>query len=151
MILNFSLIYATFATKIKNSYTVRIVVKKLLQKLYAHYFLRARIKFSFCAHDCFNPALYFCAAALALPLFPAAIRRFDLAGYDLVLSFSHCVAKGVRTPPGAAHLCYCFTPMRYAWGFFEDYFGSYPSPVITSISIAMRAQYSRMHCKIRRV
>src|SRR3989454_9904105 len=47
-----------------------------------------------------------------LPLFPAAVRRFDLSGYDLVLSLSHCVAKGVRTPPGALHLCYCFTPMR---------------------------------------
>ena len=59
-----------------------------------------------------------------LPLFPAAIRRFDLTGHDLVLSFSHCVAKGVRTPPGAAHLCYCFTPMRYVWDLYDDYFGA---------------------------
>jgi glycosyltransferase involved in cell wall biosynthesis len=56
-----------------------------------------------------------------LPLFPAAIRRFDLTGYDLVISLSHCVAKGVRVPPGALHLCYCFTPMRYVWDLYEDY------------------------------
>ena len=56
-----------------------------------------------------------------LPLFPAAVRRFDLSGYDLVLSLSHCVAKGVRTPPGALHLCYCFTPMRYVWDLAADY------------------------------
>jgi glycosyltransferase involved in cell wall biosynthesis len=56
-----------------------------------------------------------------LPLFPAAIRRFDLTGHDLVISLSHCVAKGVRVPPGALHLCYCFTPMRYVWDLYEDY------------------------------
>lgn len=50
-----------------------------------------------------------------LPLFPAAIERFDLAGFDLVISTSHCVALGVRTPPETCHIGYCFTPMRYAW------------------------------------
>src|SRR5262245_7075947 len=58
-----------------------------------------------------------------LPLFPAAIRRFDLRGYDLVLSSSHAVAKSVRVPAGARHVCYCFTPMRYVWDLYEDYFG----------------------------
>lgn len=58
-----------------------------------------------------------------LPLFPLAIERFDLRGYDLVLSSSHCVAKGVRAAPGALHLCYCFTPMRYVWDRYADYFG----------------------------
>jgi glycosyltransferase involved in cell wall biosynthesis len=58
-----------------------------------------------------------------LPLFPAAIRRFDLRGYDLVLSSSHAVAKGVRVPRGALHVCYCFTPMRYVWDLYDDYFG----------------------------
>lgn len=58
-----------------------------------------------------------------LPAFPLAIRRFDLSGYDLVLSMSHCVAKGVRVPPGALHLCYCFSPMRYVWDLADDYFG----------------------------
>ncbi len=58
-----------------------------------------------------------------LPLFPAAIERFDLRGYDLVLSSSHAVAKGVVIHPGTVHVCYCHTPMRYVWQAFEDYFG----------------------------
>ena len=58
-----------------------------------------------------------------LPLFPAAVRRFDLAGHDLVLSSSHAVAKSVRVPRGALHVCYCFTPMRYVWDLYDDYFG----------------------------
>ncbi len=59
-----------------------------------------------------------------LPLFPLAIRRFDLSGYDLAVSMSHCVAKGVRVPAGALHLSYCFTPMRYVWDLYDDYFGA---------------------------
>jgi glycosyltransferase involved in cell wall biosynthesis len=58
-----------------------------------------------------------------LPAFPLAISRLDLSGYDLVVSMSHCVAKGVRVPPGALHLCYCFSPMRYLWDLSSDYFG----------------------------
>jgi glycosyltransferase involved in cell wall biosynthesis len=58
-----------------------------------------------------------------LPAFPIAISRLRLSGYDLVLSMSHCVAKGVRVPPGALHLCYCFSPMRYIWDLSSDYFG----------------------------
>jgi len=65
-----------------------------------------------------------------LPLFPAAIRRFDLRGYDLILSSSHAVAKGVRVPPGALHVCYCFTPMRYVWDLYDQYFGP-PAGVLT--------------------
>ncbi|HEX5758926.1 MAG TPA: glycosyltransferase, partial [Thermoanaerobaculia bacterium] len=57
-----------------------------------------------------------------LPLFPAAIERFDLSGYDLVVSTSHCVAKGARPAPGAFHLCYCHTPMRYVWDQEHAYF-----------------------------
>jgi glycosyltransferase involved in cell wall biosynthesis len=56
-----------------------------------------------------------------LPLFPAAVRALSLDGYDLVLSLSHCVAKAVRVPPDALHLCYCFTPMRYVWDLEDDY------------------------------
>jgi glycosyltransferase involved in cell wall biosynthesis len=56
-----------------------------------------------------------------LPLFPAAIERFDLSGYDLVLSSSHCVAKAARPGPGASHVCYCFTPMRYVWDLYSEY------------------------------
>ena len=56
-----------------------------------------------------------------LPLFPVAARRFDLSGHDVVLSLSHCVAKAVRPPAGALHICYCFTPMRYVWDLYGDY------------------------------
>jgi glycosyltransferase involved in cell wall biosynthesis len=56
-----------------------------------------------------------------LPLMNRAFRSFDLSGFDLVLSSSHACAKNVRTPPGALHVCYCHTPMRYAWeeGFLQ--------------------------------
>ena len=63
---------------------------------------------------------------LYLPLMPAAMEAFRPVDADLVLSTSHCVAKGLRVRPGARHLCYCFTPMRYAWLFFEEYFGRNP-------------------------
>lgn len=58
-----------------------------------------------------------------LPLFPVAIEQFDLRGYDLVISLSHCVANGVITTPAACHIGYTFTPMRYAWDLYQDYFG----------------------------
>ena len=58
-----------------------------------------------------------------LPLFPWAIRRLELPPVDLVLSSSHAVAKSVRVPPGALHLCYCHTPMRYAWDQVDAYLG----------------------------
>ena len=61
-----------------------------------------------------------------LPLFPSAIRRFDIGEADLVISTSHCVAKGLRGRPGTPHLCYCFTPMRYAWLFRDEYLGANP-------------------------
>ncbi len=57
-----------------------------------------------------------------LPLFPAAIESFDMKGYDLVISSSHCVAKGIKPVKGARHACYCHTPMRYAWDQFSNYF-----------------------------
>ncbi len=59
----------------------------------------------------------------ALPLMPLTIERFDLSEFDVVISLSHCVAKGVVTRPDALHLCYCFTPMRYAWQPTEEYAG----------------------------
>ena len=58
-----------------------------------------------------------------LPLFPRAIESLDVSGYDLVISSSHAVAKGVRTRPGQMHICYCHTPMRYAWELREQYLG----------------------------
>jgi glycosyltransferase involved in cell wall biosynthesis len=58
-----------------------------------------------------------------LPFFTKAVESFDLSGYDMVLTSSHCVAKGVRSVPGALNICYCYTPVRYAWKFFDEYFG----------------------------
>jgi len=60
-----------------------------------------------------------------LPLFPAAVESFNLSSFDLVISSSHCVAKGAVTRPEALHLCYCYTPMRYVWDQYEHYFGSH--------------------------
>jgi len=56
-----------------------------------------------------------------LPLFPLAIEQFDLSPYDLVLSSSHAVAKGVLTNAYQLHICYCYTPMRYAWDLYHIY------------------------------
>lgn len=79
-----------------------------------------------------------------LPLFPAAIERFDLRGFDLVLSISHCVAKGVRVPAGIPHLSYCLTPMRYVWDLYHAYFGSHRA------SLPMRAAMALLARRLRR-
>jgi glycosyltransferase involved in cell wall biosynthesis len=65
-----------------------------------------------------------------LPLFPMAIERFNLKGYDLILSCSHCVAKGIIPPPDGLHIAYLLTPMRYAWDMYGDYFGENQSRMI---------------------
>ncbi len=52
-----------------------------------------------------------------LPLYPFAVRSFDLEGFDLILSSSSAWAKGIDVPEGALHICYCYTPMRWAWSF----------------------------------
>src|SRR5690242_20504264 len=56
-----------------------------------------------------------------LPFFSRAIDRLGVSDYDCVLSVSHAVAKGIRTHADQLHLCYCFTPMRYAWDLSECY------------------------------
>lgn len=56
-----------------------------------------------------------------LPLFPMAIEQFDLSNYDLVISSSHSIAKGVLTHADQLHICYCHTPMRYAWDLYQQY------------------------------
>jgi glycosyltransferase involved in cell wall biosynthesis len=71
-----------------------------------------------------------------LPLFPRAVREWDLGGYDFIISSSHCVAKGVDAK-GKPHLCYCHTPMRYIWDRFDDYFPrSKPLRRAAAISVA---------------
>lgn len=57
------------------------------------------------------------------PFMPTAIENFDLNQYDIVISSSSCIAKGVITKPQTMHVCYCHSPMRYAWEFSYDYAG----------------------------
>lgn len=56
-----------------------------------------------------------------LPLFPHAIESLDVSDFDLVISSSHAVAKGVRTHRGQLHICYCYSPIRYAWDLRDQY------------------------------
>lgn len=56
-----------------------------------------------------------------LPIFPYAIEQFDLRGYDVVISSSHAVAKGVLTKADQLHICYCHSPVRYAWDMYNEY------------------------------
>lgn len=58
-----------------------------------------------------------------LPTFPAAVRTIKRPDADLVISTCHCAIKGIPTNKKTRHLCYCFTPMRYAWTFQDEYFG----------------------------
>lgn len=59
-----------------------------------------------------------------LPLFPSTIENFNLTGYDLVISSSHCVAKGIIPGPEALHVSYIHSPMRYIWDQYYSYFGN---------------------------
>ncbi len=79
-----------------------------------------------------------------LPLFPSAVESFDLSGYDLVISSSHCVAKGVITPINSIHISYIFTPMRYAWDLTEEYFGRGKVPVAGKRIVSLLLNYLRM-------
>lgn len=56
-----------------------------------------------------------------LPLMPLAIEQFDVSKYDVVISSHHAVAKGVLTHQNQLHICYCHSPMRYAWDFYHEY------------------------------
>ncbi|WP_013324289.1 glycosyltransferase [Gloeothece verrucosa] len=62
-----------------------------------------------------------------LPLLPLAIEQLDVRDYDVILSSSHAVAKGVLTTPEQLHICYCHTPMRYAWDLTFDYLQASPA------------------------
>jgi glycosyltransferase involved in cell wall biosynthesis len=74
-----------------------------------------------------------------LPLFPRAIESLDLTGYDLILSSSHCVAKGIL-PHRALHIAYIHAPMRYVWDQHEAYFGA-GSPAIQRLGMALCRRY----------
>ena len=63
-----------------------------------------------------------------LPLFPKAIETINLISYDLIISSSWAVAKGVKTTNKQLHICYCYTPIRYAWDLYDEYTSTLKQP-----------------------
>lgn len=90
--------------------------KALVKTIFAH----AEVHSSFLQKIPFSSSCY----RYFLPLFPLAIEQFDLSDYDVILSTSHAVAKGVLSHAQQLHLCYCLTPMRYAWDLTHQYLDS---------------------------
>ena len=80
-------------------------------------FANAKVHSSFLQKIPFSTSCY----RYLLPFYPLAIEQFNLSNYKLILSTSHAVAKGVLAHPGQLHLCYCLTPMRYAWDLTYKY------------------------------
>ncbi|MEY3012623.1 MAG: hypothetical protein RIT45_1358 [Pseudomonadota bacterium] len=72
-----------------------------------------------------------------LPLYPSAIQQIPLADFDVVLSSSHCVAKAVVPGPGAVHVCYSHTPVRYAWDRTDDYIAG-TTPALAAAAPVLR-------------
>ena len=70
-----------------------------------------------------------------LPLFPGAIESINFSEFDLIVSTRHCVAKGAIPRPGALHICYCHTPMRYVWDMFDEYFGKNRAGILTRLAM----------------
>lgn len=78
-----------------------------------------------------------------LPLMPTAVKKFNLDGYDLILSSESGPIKGIRKPDGATHICYCHTPMRYIWDMYEDYYRD--TGIIGKIAMRAFAPYLRKY------
>ena len=72
-----------------------------------------------------------------VPLMPFAFAQVDLRGFDLILSSSHACAKGVPIPRGAIHICYCHTPMRYAWDLASEYVAATPAVMRPMVRAAL--------------
>jgi len=73
-----------------------------------------------------------------LMFFPFAIEQFDLSKYDVILSSSHCVAKGIITRFDQLHICYCHTPMRYAWDLYYQYLNE------SNLKKGIKARFAQM-------
>jgi glycosyltransferase involved in cell wall biosynthesis len=73
-----------------------------------------------------------------LPLFPIAVRRLDLSGYDTIVSSSSAFAHGVRPPAGAKHVCYCYSPFRYAWHEQARALSEVPAPLRPLLRLVLR-------------
>ena len=76
-----------------------------------------------------------------LPLMPLALEQLDLRGYDLIISSESGPAKGIIPPPGALHICYCHSPMRYVWNMFHDY--RERSGFVTRLAMPLLSHYIR--------
>ncbi|MBD3304740.1 glycosyltransferase [candidate division KSB3 bacterium] len=79
-----------------------------------------------------------------LPLMPTAVEQLDLSGYEVVLSCNHSVAKGVVTSPDTLHLCYCYTPLRYAWDMYHEYLDTSWNKRIARLGIPPLLTYLRL-------
>lgn len=77
-----------------------------------------------------------------LPLMPRAVEGIDLTGFDVILTSSHAVAKGIIPPAGAVHVCYCHTPVRYAWEMENEYIRDFRVPGILQKTV--RRQLKRL-------
>ncbi|MBI4547707.1 MAG: glycosyltransferase [Ignavibacteriae bacterium] len=100
---------------------------------------RMHIKTSFLQNMPFGKSHY----QYYLPLYPTAVQQFDLSDFDVVISSSHAVAKGVRVRKDALHICYCYTPMRYIWDLYDDYFGHGRANVLTRTAMKFSLSYLR--------
>ena len=96
----------------------------------------AKVTRSFISRLPFHNRLY----QYYLPLMPMALEELDLGGYDLVISSESGPAKGVITPPGSTHVCYCHSPMRYLW----DQYGPYKREANALARLAMPLMYHRL-------
>lgn len=84
------------------------------------------------------------AYKLYTPLFPLAVEQLDLRGYDTIISSSHSWAKGILTRPEQLHICYCHTPMRYAWDLFQDYLDLEATNQVTRVAASLLMHYVRL-------
>ena len=78
------------------------------------------------------------------PLMPMGIEQFDFSGYDIVLSDSSSFAKGAITPPETLHICYCHTPMRYAWDDCQKYIEEFGFPGFVKKIVPFFMNYIRV-------
>ena len=100
----------------------------------------SRIRTSFLQHF---PAFLRKRARYLLPFAPAAIQSLDLSGYDLVISSSSAFAKSVITDKGALHVCYCYSPMRYAWDYWPRYVQEQGVGPVRSLAIRLLVWWLR--------
>jgi glycosyltransferase involved in cell wall biosynthesis len=100
---------------------------------------RMKIKTSFIQHLPMKAAKY----RNYLPLMPLAIGLYDLSEYDLIISTSSAVAKGAIPGKNSVHICCCFSPMRYLWDQYKEYFGRGRAGILTRILMTFVAPYLR--------